>query len=203
MHAPRCGGERMKNACRSMQVAAAVTSRIGGWTAVAAAQQGSIGGSVKDSASGNPIVGARVAAVGTAIVTQTNAAGHYVLVGVPPGQATVRVTAIGYGVASRVVTITVAEVAAQDFRLVVEPYSLDAIVVTATGEQARREVTNAVATVRVDSVVSTGPIANMNDLLTSRVAGVEVLPGAITGAGARVRIRGTSSLSLNNEPIYI
>src|SRR5436190_11299970 len=202
MHAPRCGGERMKNACRSMQVAAAITSLLVGWTAVAAAQQGSIGGSVKDSASGNPIVGARVAAVGTAIVTQTNAAGHYVLVGVPPGQATVRVTAIGYGVASRVVTITVGE-AAQDFTLVVEPYSLDAIVVTATGEQARREVTNAVATVRVDSVVSTGPIANMNDLLTSRVAGVEVLPGAITGAGARVRIRGTSSLSLNNEPIYI
>jgi len=193
----------MTNACRLMQVAAAITSLLMGWSAIAAAQQGSIGGSVKDSASGNPIVGARVAAVGTAIVTQTNAAGHYVLVGVPPGQATVRVTAIGYGVASRVVTITVGEVAAQDFTLVVEPYSLDAIVVTATGEQARREVANAVTTIRVDSVVSTGPIANMNDLLTSRVAGVEVLPGAITGAGARVRIRGTSSLSLNNEPIYI
>src|SRR5207245_10511063 len=30
-----------------------------------------------------------------------------------------------------------------------------------------------------------------------------VLPGNITRAGARVRIRGSSSFSLNNEPIYI
>src|SRR5437773_477125 len=57
-------------------------------------------------------------------------------------------------------------------------------------------------TVAVDSVVATGPIANMNDLLGARIPGVEVLPSAITGGGARVRIRGTNSLSLNNEPIY-
>jgi TonB-dependent SusC/RagA subfamily outer membrane receptor len=32
---------------------------------------------------------------------------------------------------------------------------------------------------------------------------VQVLPGNMTAGGSRVRIRGTSSLSLSNDPIYI
>ena len=175
-----------------------------GWASVAVAQQqqGTVGGVVTDQTSGNPIVAARVAAVGTAIYTQTNATGHYVLPGLTPGQMTLRVSAIGYGAATQVVTITGGEVAAQDFALTLEPYSLDAYVVTATGEQAKRTIVNAVSMVQADSVVSAGPIANMNDLLGARTPGVEVLPSPITGGGARVRIRGTNSLSLSNEPIY-
>jgi TonB-dependent SusC/RagA subfamily outer membrane receptor len=41
------------------------------------------------------------------------------------------------------------------------------------------------------------------DLLTARAPGVLVIPPTQTGAGTRVRIRGTSSLSLSNNPIYI
>ena len=43
----------------------------------------------------------------------------------------------------------------------------------------------------------------MTDVLVGKAAGVQVLPGNLTGAGLRVRIRGTNSLSLDNEPIYI
>ena len=43
----------------------------------------------------------------------------------------------------------------------------------------------------------------MADLLTSRAAGVQVIPGTQTGAGTRIRIRGTSSLSLSNNPIVV
>jgi TonB-linked SusC/RagA family outer membrane protein len=46
-------------------------------------------------------------------------------------------------------------------------------------------------------------VANVADLLTSRAAGVMVIPGTQTGAGVRVRIRGTSSLALTNNPIYV
>src|SRR3989442_12733164 len=49
----------------------------------------------------------------------------------------------------------------------------------------------------------TRPIDNMNDLINDKAPGVEVLAGNLTGAGARVRIRGTNTLSLNNEPLYI
>src|SRR5438034_8583541 len=76
-----------------------------GWVAVASAQQGTVGGTVKDATSGNPIVAARVAAVGTSSFAQTNATGHYVLPGLSPGPVTLRVSAIGYGAATQVVTV--------------------------------------------------------------------------------------------------
>src|SRR6266513_1025202 len=174
-----------------------------GWVAVASAQQGTVGGTVKDATSGNPIVAARVAAVGTSSFAQTNATGHYVLPGLSPGPVTLRVSAIGYGAATQVVTVTAGEVTAQDFTLALQPYSLDEIVVTATGEQAKREVGNVINSIRADSLVATRPIANMHDLLGAKAPGVDVLAGNLTGAGARVRIRGTNSLSLNNEPLYI
>src|SRR3954470_16729022 len=174
-----------------------------GWSSVAGAQQGVVGGQVKDEVSGNPIVGARVTVVGTALVGETKADGRYVLAGIAPGQATLRVTAIGYGATTRVITVAAGEPAVQDFSLKLEPYSLDEIVVTATGEQAKREVGNVINSIRADSLVQPRPIANMNDLLSAKAPGVDVLAGNLTGAGARVRIRGTNSLSLNNEPLYI
>ncbi len=168
----------------------------------ARAQQGTISGRVTDQTSGQPIVGARLGIVGTSLVTLTNAEGRYTLGRIPAGQVMLRVSAIGYGAVTSSVTVTAGEIVAQDLTLKLQPFSLDEVVVTATGEQAKREVANAVTTVQAESLVSIGPIANMNDLLVARTPGVEVLPGAITGAGARVRIRGTNSLSLNNEPIY-
>ena len=44
---------------------------------------------------------------------------------------------------------------------------------------------------------------NMADVLNSRVPGVMVQSGTQTGSGQRVRIRGVSSVSLSNDPIYV
>jgi len=165
------------------------------------AQEASVSGRVINE-SGQPIGTARVAIIGTVLVTHTNADGRYTLRGVPTGPINLRVNVIGYAATTRQVTVTAGQPVTVDVALVLLSYSLDQIVVTATGEQQLREVGNAISTVRVDSLIQNAPIANMNDLLGARVAGVEVLPGALTGAGARVRIRGTNSLSLNNEPVY-
>ena len=43
----------------------------------------------------------------------------------------------------------------------------------------------------------------MGDLLVAKAPGVQVLPSNMTGGGSRVRVRGTSSLSLTNDPIYV
>ena len=168
----------------------------------ARAQLGTIAGRVTDQERGQPLGGARVAVVGTALITQTNADGRYVLAGVRPGQASLRVSAIGYGAVVRPVTVTAGEIAAQDVVLALHPFSLDEIVVTATGDQAKREMGNQISTLNTDSLVPNAPIADINDLLTSRAAGVSVFESPLTGAEARVRIRGANSLSLSNEPIY-
>src|SRR3989441_12914670 len=180
-----------------------VLSLVAGTAAVAAAQQGTITGQVTDQSSGQPLVGARVTVVGTSLVTASRAEGRYVIPNVPPGQATVRATFIGYAAGSRSVTVAPDEAVTADVALVLTPYSLDEVVVTATGEQTKREVGNVINTIRADSLVATRPIANMNDLLSAKAPGVEVLAGNLTGARARVRIRGANSLSLNNEPLYI
>src|SRR5882762_9140265 len=90
-------GEAMTNASRWWQTPVVFAAMLVCSVSVAGAQQGTVGGVVKDETSGNPIVAARVEAVGTAIFGQTNASGHYVLAGLSPGQVTLRVSAIGYG----------------------------------------------------------------------------------------------------------
>jgi len=81
--------------------------------------------------------------------------------------------------------------------------TLSPIVSTATGDQRRVEVGNAIARIDAVDVVQSRGVANVADLLTSRAAGVMVIPGTQTGAGVRVRVRGTSSLALSNNPIYV
>ncbi len=165
--------------------------------------QGTISGRVTDRSSGQAIAGARVAVVGTAITTQTNVEGRYTLPGVPDGSAVVRASAVGYAAATQSVAVQAGESATADLQLAFTPFTLDELVVTATGDEARRAIGNSIATIRADSLVASKAITNMNDLLVAKVPGVHVLPGNLTGAGARVRIRGTNSLSLSNEPIYV
>ena len=172
-------------------------------SAGALAAQGTISGRITDQANGSPLVGARVVLTGTSLTAMSNADGRYRISGIPAGAASMRVSQIGYASSTRTVTVADGAQLTEDFTLALTPYSLDEVVVTATGDQSKREVGNAVSTVDVTNLVQTAPIANMNDLLVSRAPGVVVLPGNITGGGGRVRVRGNSSLSLSNNPIYI
>ncbi|HKA57788.1 MAG TPA: SusC/RagA family TonB-linked outer membrane protein [Gemmatimonadales bacterium] len=180
-----------------------LANSIGPRAALLAAQQATVSGRVTDQVGSQPIAGARVIIVGTALTAQTNADGRYRLGDVRPGTVTLRVSAIGYASVNRPITLAAGEEHVEDVGLTLQPYSLDEVVVTATGEQAKREVGNVINTIKVDSLVDTRPISNMNDLLSAHAPGVDVLAGNLTGSGSRVRIRGTNSLSLNNEPLYI
>ncbi|MGH6693603.1 MAG: TonB-dependent receptor plug domain-containing protein, partial [Gammaproteobacteria bacterium] len=171
--------------------------------ASAAAQGGIIAGQVTDQATGQPIVGARAQIVGTALITLSNAEGRYTLVNVRPGQVTLRVGAVGYGAVTKAVTVAGGgQIANEDIALVVQPYTLDEVVVTATGEQAKKEMGHQVSTLDIADLAQRAPANDLNDLLASRTPGVSVFESPLTGAEARVRIRGASSLSLSNEPVY-
>lgn len=167
------------------------------------AAQGIVAGKLSDQANGSALVGARVMVVGSSLTATTNAEGRYRITGVPAGAHQLRASQIGFASVTKPVTATDQSSVMVDFTLVLTPYSLDEVVVTATGDQAKREVGNAVSTVDATELVKTSPIANMADLLVAKAPGVQVLPGNMTGAGARVRIRGNSSLSLSNNPIYV
>jgi TonB-dependent SusC/RagA subfamily outer membrane receptor len=168
-------------------------------------QSGSITGRVTDQTTQLPLVGAQVFVVGTSRRVLTGADGQYRFDDVSPGSHEVQVRSIGYATVTKPVTVAPGEAVRLDIAVPAAALTLDALVVTASGEQQRaREVGNSVATLDASKIVSQAAPTNVSDLLTARAPGVQVLSsGGTTGTGARVRIRGASSLSLSNEPIIV
>ncbi len=183
----------------------ALAAALGGFALAGplAAQQGAVTGRVIDASTMQPVASAQVVVTGSNIGGVTNREGVYSLRGIAPGQVTLRVVSLGYAEVSQEVTVTAGQTATLDFQISPSAIVLSGVVVTATGEQRRIEVGNAVALVEAAELVETRSISNMADLLTARAPGVLVVPGTQTGAGTRVRIRGNSSLSLTNNPIYV
>jgi TonB-linked SusC/RagA family outer membrane protein len=167
------------------------------------AQQTTITGRATGGDTNEPLSDARVIVVGMSVFAITNAEGRYTLRGVPVGAQEVRVIRVGYMEQKKPVTVVEGQTVTLDFVLARAVIQLQEVVTTATGDQRRVEIGNAVATIDVSKRVEASPIKNMGDLLTATAPGVQVLPSNMTGAGSRVRIRGTASLSLSNDPIYI
>jgi TonB-linked SusC/RagA family outer membrane protein len=172
--------------------------------AAAWAQAGSVTGRVTDEAGTLPLVGARVQILGTALSGQTLQDGRYTIANVPAGTHEVRVVAVGYSAGKRTVTVAAGERATADFALTAVVFSLEEIVITATGEQRKLELGHAITSVRADSLVMYSPISNVSNLLQGKAAGVAVLPSSgTTGTGTKIRIRGANSISLTNEPLIV
>lgn len=178
-------------------------SRPGG-AQVTSSTTGTVSGRVTDQISGEPLTGARVAITGVLRPSITGPDGQYTLTGVPAGQREVRVTFIGYAPESQTVTVTAGGTATADFGLQRSAVQLSTIITTATGqEQSTRELGSAVSNIDV-SDVALAPVRNFSDLVQGRAAGVSVLQsGGTTGAGSRIRIRGSNSVSLSNSPLVI
>src|SRR5881398_2003171 len=169
------------------------------------AQQGTVAGQVTDKSNQQAVAGAAVLVVGTSLQARTGREGRYSITNAPPGRYQVQVRFIGFATATQPVNVTAGQSATLDFALTPAAVPLDAVVVSATGEeQQKRELGNNVATIDAAKITQLAAPTNAADLLNSRVPGVEVLQsGGTTGSGSRVRIRGATSLSLSNEPIIV
>ena len=170
---------------------------------LAFAQQASISGRVT-AQGGEPLPDSRVYLVGSSLTVGTNAEGRYMLRGVPTGTVEVRVIRVGYQEQKKAITITAGAAATLDFTMQQAVVTLQEIVTTATGQQRRSELGNTIATLGdVGKRVEESPVTNISDLITAKAPGVVVLPGNMTGTAGTIRIRGVSSLSLSNAPIWV
>lgn len=172
---------------------------------VAAAEQGTITGQVTDAESGQPLSAAQIFIQGTNIGTLSNQEGRFLILNVPVGDRDISAVLIGYGPVTYTVTVTEGAAVQRDFAMSLSAIALDAVVVTATGARRKVEIGNVIATINVADVIQLAPITNMSDLLKGRTAGVVVSSASgTTGMGNRIRIRGSSSIGLSNEPlIYV
>jgi TonB-linked SusC/RagA family outer membrane protein len=162
-------------------------------------QGGTIRGHVTGKASGQPLQGVYVTFSGRA--TQTRADGQFVLANVT-GSDTLRVRLIGYSPAARLVTVGGGQTVDADMTLEAQAVALAEMVVTGYGEQRAGNITGAVTQVSAEQF-NTGRIVSPEELIRSKVAGVQVVDNNEPGGGISVRIRGTTSVNASSEPLYV
>jgi TonB-linked SusC/RagA family outer membrane protein len=166
------------------------------------AQQGAVTGRITDEGTSRPLGVVWVQVVGTSIAAQSTEQGTYTI-RLNPGSYQLRAVRVGYAApASRSVVVRPGETTNLDWVLKAAPYTLEEVVVTATGQQLSREIGNTVGKVDARRITETAPVTNLTQVLSGRVSGVDVLQSSgTTGQGARIRVRGLSSVSLSNDPI--
>ncbi len=164
---------------------------------------GTITGQVIDSTSRQPLSGVNVSIVGTSLRTVTRNDGGFVLGAVSAGPHRLRAARIGYLPQEQDVTVTAGGASSVQFVLHQSATILEAVVVTGYGTQRREAITGSVATIDPNAA-NVGVTTNVNQMLQGRAAGVEVIQNnGEPGTGAQVRIRGGTSLSASNEPLYV
>ncbi len=173
----------------------------------AAAQTGSIEGTVRHSQNASLIEGAQVTVVGTALSARTDANGYYRIDNVPAGTHSVRVARLGYNP----VTATNARVAAGlpfTVNLELSPaiINLDAIVVTGTlGETQRGKLAFTVDVVTMEDL----PVVQVDALtmIQGKVAGATVVSASgRPGSAPAILLRGPTSINSagrSQEPLYV
>ena len=169
------------------------------WAFPAAAQQSVIRGRVTEQTTGRPISGARILAL--TVADTSSAAGYYQLTIPAVASVELRVVKIGYAPQVRTLTLATAGSANVDFELATRATGLDEIVVTGSaGATEVRTIGHSIARIRPADIPE--PIASIDQLLTSRIPGVAVLPSAgMVGSGAKIRLRGSASVALSNQPL--
>ena len=169
-----------------------------------AQQTGTITGRVTDKVTNTPLVNVQVTLGGTTRGALTDRDGKYEIRGAPASTITVNARLIGYAVATQSVTVAAGGSATADFALAAAAVTLDQIVATPTGQEAAREATTALHRVDARQINNQAAPTNITDLLNARLPGVNVMmSGGTSGTGTRIRIRGSNSVSLSNEPVLI
>ncbi|MBP8766041.1 MAG: SusC/RagA family TonB-linked outer membrane protein, partial [Ferruginibacter sp.] len=154
-------------------------------------------GKVTDAKNGNPVPNATVVVKATNSGTATESDGSFILP-VSKNNATLVFSAVGYK------TQEAAAGTSMNIRLQpADAANLDEIVVVGYGTKIKKDLTGNIAKVK-GSEVQNMPVANLDQALQGRAAGVFVEGNSgKLGEGIKVLIRGSSSISASNSPLYV
>jgi len=167
-------------------------------SAPAVAQSRPVTGTVTDATSGDPLPFVNVTIEGTTRGAATNVDGEYSIDVDGPGAVLVY-RFLGYLETRE----TVGSRSVIDVGLEEDSDILDEVVVVGYGTQRRGDVTASVATIDIDDA-NQGLVTAPTDFLEGRVAGVNVIENSgEPGAAVSVQIRGGTSITASNEPLYV
>ncbi len=168
---------------------------LGAFLSFGLIQAQEVSGTVSDA--GGPLPGASVVEKGTTNGTQTDFDGNYTIE-VESG-ATLVVSYIGY----KTVEVAVNGQSTINFTLEEDAQALEEVVIIGYGSTTKKDATGAVDVVSSEDF-NGGVIASPEQLLQGKTAGVQITQSSgEPGAGINIRIRGTSSVRSNNNPLFV
>ncbi|MFV8336355.1 SusC/RagA family TonB-linked outer membrane protein [Flavobacterium sp. RSP29] len=161
--------------------------------------QNTVGGTVLDKMSGQPIPGVNVNVQGAANGVSTDFDGKYQLSNVKRGDKIVfsyigyMDTVVGY-VAQNSLNVSLQEDANQLQEVIIQ---------VGYGTVKKKDATGAVTVLTAEDF-NKGPVTSADQMIQGKVAGLQIINGGGSpGEGATIRIRSGSSLSANNDPLYV
>ncbi len=162
------------------------------------AQERVITGKITDAKDGAALNAVSVAVKGSTKGTQTDASGNFSIT-VENNAKYLIISSVGF--ASQEVSIE--GKTSVSIIMVSSNTVLNEVVVTGYGTARRKDLTGSIVTVSSKDFVK-GPLTSPEQLINGKVAGVQITaPSGAPGAGGRIRVRGTSSLSGSNDPLII
>ena len=170
---------------------------------LSAQARGALIGTVVDRETNEPIEGVVVSVANTDVTMLSGEDGMFAVSYVGGGALTLRAELPGYFSVVETVEVTPAETGFVQLRLGSFESMLEELVVTAN--RGSQDAGSSVGEVLADD---SGDLRTALDLLAEQVAGLEIRGGDIAalgfGSGARIRLRGSSSISGRNDPaIYV
>ncbi|ADB40191.1 SusC/RagA family TonB-linked outer membrane protein [Spirosoma linguale] len=161
------------------------------------AQGQAVSGRVTSSDDGNPLPGVSVSVKGTTQGTLTDASGNYRINA--GNNAVVVFSFIGFTTQEE----KVANRSEINVQLKTDVRNLSEVVVTGYGQQIKRDLTGNIAKVKAADIQDQ-PVTTFDQALQGKAAGVQINSGSgKLGQGIQVRVRGQSSVSASNQPLYI
>lgn len=163
---------------------------------VPAYSQSTIRGTVYDATDDFPLIGASVVVTETKAADVTNSDGQFT-VKASVGQ-TLEVSYVG--MKSQKVKITSDDLI---IKLTPDNNLLDEVVAVGYGVTKKRDVAGAITSIKADDIQA-GVVVNTAELIKGRAAGVNVRQTSMEPGGLiTVRVRGASSISSSNDPLYV
>ena len=155
-------------------------------------------GKVTSQEDGGALPGVNVIIKGTSVGTVTDVEGNY-KIDVPEKESVLVFSSVGYLKDE----VAVGNKTMIDVALLPDIKSLQEIVVVGYGTVKKSDLTGSVSSIKAKELNAT-PTMRLDNALMGKVAGVQVTPtSSAPGSAATIRIRGSNSISANNEPLFV
>jgi hypothetical protein len=153
--------------------------------------------------SGEPLIGASIKVKGTDQGTVTDIDGNFSLTVTVGAPVTLIVSYVGYE--EQIIKDFVATQNSNNLNISLKSTStnLSTLVVTGYGTRAKRDLTGSVASVQAKDIKEQA-VTSFDQALVGKMAGVNVIQtSGAPGGNVSIRIRGVSSISAGNNPLFV